>query len=206
MPRKARNRFARLARDLRASNGQPTPGSDAFKYFEFVSGARKLKQDNKTPAGGKRRGLVTVLPFNKETGTVRYGAHITQQAFKNQVAMGATDALTGQGKYTGDGKTDTYDPSFNAAIITWRGVVGESNIAPVDAKKSAITDKVYKYAGGRSGTSPFGKTATNPTEDGAAKALQASILAIKTNLGATYQPEEWNNPYNPKDAASLFGA
>lgn len=205
MPRR-RDRFANLKRQLKASGGSPTAGTDADKYFKFISGATKYRVLNAQKEGKKQRALVTLLPFNKSTGDVRYGAFITRYAFKNQGAAGLDKAEAGQDKIPADAKNFNYDAAYNPAIITWRSTKVDDPITGVSDKESQITGKKYNYLGGRSGTSPFGKKVAADLEDDRAKILQKAVRDTPGSLGATYQPEEWNQPFNPTDATVRFAA
>lgn len=205
MPRR-RDRFANLKRQLKASGGSPTAGTVAEKYLKFISGATPYKVLNAQKDGKKQRALVTLLPFNKNTGTVRYGAFITRYAFKNQGVAGVTQTDAGQEKIPVDAAKFTYDAAYNPAIITWRSTTVDDALEAKDSKTSQITGKSYKFLGGRAGTSPFGKKDTTDLEDDRAKLLQAAVRAKATSIGATYQPEEWNAPFNPTDATVRFAS
>lgn len=205
MPRK-RQRFSRLKAFLKQSNGAPTAGSEADKYLKFISGQANYKVVNAQGGGARDRALVSLLPFNKTT-TLRYGAFITRYAYSNQDEAGITPADAGQEKYnpgTEAGKS-TYDSAYNAAIIIWRSNAVQNSIAPNPTKTSQITGKNYYMKGGRSGVSPFGKKVATDMEDDRAKDLQSTARTKTGNLGATYQPEEWNAPFTPKDAVAAFG-
>ena len=199
-----RDRFADLKRQLKASGGSPTAGTDAEKFLKFISGATKYKVTNAQKEGKKQRALVTLLPFNKSTADVRYGAFITRYAFKNQGAAGLDKAEAGQDKIPADAKKFNYDAAYNPAIITWRSTAVDDSIAPAPTKVSQITGKEYNYLGGRAGTSPFGKKDATDLEDDRAKILQKAVRDTPGSLGATYQPEEWNQPFNPTDATVRF--
>lgn len=205
MPRK-RQRFARLSRDLKASAGSPTPGSLADKYFKFISGATSYKVPGAQKGGARQRALVSLLPFNKNTVDIRYGAFITRYAYKNQGTAGISSADAGQATFGTPGPKMIYSSDYNPAIITWRSTAVENPLSEEIGKTSQITGKKYDYKGGRAGTSPFGRKDATDDEDSRAKDLQKSVRDKGvTALGATYQPEEWNAPFTPVDAEKRFG-
>lgn len=188
MPRK-RDRFRKLKEKLKDSLGSPTAGSDADGYLKFITGQSNFKITNKVAAGGKKRGVVGLKPFNIGITDIIYAAPITKVSHKRMTEAGVTGTDAGHTTFDDGEAKHKRDSAYNPAIIQFSYASAGAKTAP---KTSQITNKEYQRLPTLGGTVPFGKKTDADTEDGRAKALMGAVKSKTGGVGATYQPEEWN--------------
>lgn len=195
-----RDRFRMLKKELRAGGLTPAAGSRAEGFLKFLTGVNEYKVTNKTPVGSKKRGVVTLLPFNLiSSNTTRYAAEITKWSYVKQAGVGLEPTELGYADYnaTKDVISDNYYP----ALIRWRTSIDAP--ANLPTKTSQITKKSYSFVGAKGGTSPFGCKAAGDAEDVRAKALIQQVKAVTTSFGASYVPEEWRSDSAPVPIANV---
>lgn len=167
-----RSRYARLLRELKTTNGQPTADSELAKFVDFLTGKTKLTVANKLPEGYKDRFNLTVLPFavtpTGDTASQRYKTPITRYSYaglKNKVNL--ANNIFGIG-FVADGNQE--DGNFFPALIkpSYTSSQGSN-----PNKTSAVTGKQYNYQRTRTFSIPFGRTT---------QAVDAATGAAETNI------------------------
>ena len=207
MPRR-RSRFARLERDLRNQAFNPTKGTNAAEFFNFLKGINKIKQTKPATGAEKAPKKVAIYPFNKSVSDVvdPKQAFLTFFSTMSDAVVETQFNLKGKlGHIKFDPKVSQRHPNFYPALL--RIFLKNPNQAAPATPTSGILKKQYNRYLGRSYAYPFGRDATliagvpfsSISEQDSLDALK-DVVTAKTKLATmSYEPEEFGSP--ERDAA-----
>ena len=184
MPRK-KQRFNKLFDELRGIGGTPTGTGRTTEFFKYLTGQKKLTQDNKVPPEARKLYEIALLPFalsaDSETPENRYTANISAYSLAGLTsrANANEDDFGIYRKVGGEQEDQNYFPALLKAKYDSTGsTVNES-------KESGITGETYRYKYGRTFSFPFGRTTEAiDAADGTAETVvdDADELDVLTTL------------------------
>lgn len=160
MPRRI-NRFNRLNKLLRATNGTiPTTG-ELSGYYKFVTGQNKIDVKRPPVKGMMKMVGVGVIPFGDypSTGTaskIRVGMTVQAEIIRQKIGTKFGDSDLGLERDESNMENNT--GSFYPALIKVALSVAGAN---PDSETSAVTGEKYKRMKARSGSIPFGRSITS---------------------------------------------
>ena len=167
MPRR-KQRFNKLFDELRGTGGTPSGTGRTTEFFKYLTGQKKLTQDNKVPPEARKLYEISLIPFaisaSDESVGNRYKATMSAYSIAG-LKDRANAAENDFGIFRiigGEQEDENYFPALLKAKYDSAGSTVQEN------RISDITGQGYRYKYGRTFSFPFGRsTEAIDVKDGA---------------------------------------